>query len=59
MEVVPCEGYRFLLLDGKFDFNRVEVGIELTLNSQACGGRGAGDEVTMVWYVSSGRPRQL
>jgi hypothetical protein len=45
MEVVPREGYRFLLLVGKFDFGRVEVGIELTLNSQACSGRGAGDEV--------------
>ena len=45
MEVVSREGYRFFLLVGKFDFGRVEVGIEFTLNGQACGGCGAGDEV--------------
>lgn len=44
-ERCAVRGYRFLLLVGKFDFGRIEVGIELAQNSQACGDRGAGDEV--------------
>ncbi len=45
MELVPGEGYRFLLLVGEFDFNGVKVGVEFAANGQACGGRGVGDEV--------------
>jgi hypothetical protein len=45
MELVPGEGYRFLLLVGEFDFSGVEVGVEFAANGQACGGRGVGDEV--------------
>jgi hypothetical protein len=45
MEVVPREGYRLLLLIGKLDFGWVEVGIEFTLNGQACSGCGVGDEI--------------
>ena len=58
MEVVSGEGYRFLLLGGEFDFRGIEVGIEFTLNSQACGGLGVGDEVDdgLVCFERSSAP---
>lgn len=45
MEVVSRERYRLLLVIGKFDFDWVEVGIEFTLNDQACSGCSVGDEI--------------
>ena len=45
MEVVPDEGYGFLLFVGEFDFGGVEVRIEFALHGQAFGGCSIGDQV--------------
>ena len=41
---MSCEGYRFFLLVGEFDFCGVEGGIEFATDGQSCGGCGVGDE---------------
>lgn len=44
MELVPDEGYRFLLSVGEFNLSGVQVGIKFAADGQSCGSRSIGDE---------------